>query len=205
MLRIRVLNGLMLQTAMAVTATAALSVLNTVLNVTSCVMGGMGMTCSIIAGLVSGKQDRDQAEELVKVTTGYALLIAGILFLILFPFAPAITSVFSEGGASTEMAALVIRGLRIYALGLFLFGINVAFINYSQGMRRMAVATPFNFLENFVFIVLAALVLFPFLNIDAVWISYPVNEVLVFAAMFLFMSFRKRKPAVKFADYTFFD
>ena len=66
------------------------------------------------------------------------------------------------GGADgAEMVALASRGLRIYAVSVIFYGFNVAFINYTQGMRRMGLSNIVCFLINFPFVVLPALALFP--------------------------------------------
>ncbi len=200
MLRTRVLNGLMLKSAFAIAATAALSVLNTILNFTSCVMVGMGMTCSLIAGLISGTKDEQAACTLVKTTSKYALITGAVLFVILFPFAPMITRIFAGNSAMAEMAA---RGLRIYSAGLLLYSLNTAFINYTQGMRRIAISNIFCFLENFLFIVLPALALFGILDADAVWAAFPIAELMTFISIFGFAAVKKKGLPVKFKDYTF--
>ena len=84
------------------------------------------------------------------------------------------------------MTTLAIRGLRIYSLGLFLYAVNTAFINYSQGMRRMVVANVFCFLENFVFIVIPALALADVIKADAVWAAFPIAEALTLVSILLY-------------------
>lgn len=204
MLRNRVLNGIMLGTVYAVTATAALSVLNTIMNITSCTMVGLGMTCSMFAGIVSGKEDRAMARELVEITVKMALVTGAVLFLVFFPFARVITGVFA-GADSREMAELACRGLRFYCLGLLLYGVNTAFINYTQGMRKIVLSNVFCILENFVFIVLPALALAGILDSDAVWISYCITEVVTFASVLAYVTWKNGRFSLNAEDYIFMD
>ena len=204
MLRNRVLNGIMLGTVYAVTATAALSVLNTILNITSCTMVGLGMTCSMFAGIVSGKKDPDLAEELVRITVKTALVTGLVLFLVFFPFARIITGIFA-GTGSREMAELACRGLRFYCMGLLLYAVNTSFINYTQGMRKIVLSNIFCILENFVFIVLPALLLAGILDSDAVWVSYFITEVLTFVSVLIFVTRKKGRLSLNAADYLFMD
>lgn len=204
MLRNRVLNGIMLGTASPVAATAALSVLNTILNITSCTMVGLGMTCSMFAGVVSGKRDRDMARTLVRVTLKTALITGSILFVIFFPSARLITGIFA-GKDSARMAALACRGLRFYCTGLILYAVNTAFINYTQGMRRIGVSNVFCFLENFVFLVLPALALTDFLDSDAVWVSFAITEVLTFLSIIGYVFYKKSSLSLKNYDSLFLD
>lgn len=192
MLRNRVLNGIMLQTAMAVAATAALSIFNTILNVTSSIMGAMGLTCSMITGLVIGMDNEDKKKELKKTTVKNALFLAIVLFVLLFIFAPYIVMLF-KGPGGEKMTMLATRGLRIYSVGIFLFALNTAYINHAQGMRRMVVSNTFCFLENFVLIVIPALALSGVIETDAVWVAYPIAEAITFAFIIIFRLVSKRR------------
>ncbi len=188
MLRNRVLNGIMLGFPYAVAATSALSVINTILNITSGIMGGMGLTCSMAAGLIAGipgEKHEEKKRELIRVTLKNALILAAIMIVLLLAFAPNIIGIF-EGEGGEEMKSIAVRGLRIYSLGLFLYAVNTAFINYSQGMRRMVVANVFCFLENFVFIVIPALALAGIVEADAVWSAFPIAEALTLTSIIIF-------------------
>ena len=202
MLRNATLNQIMLATALSSTAIGALSVLNTVLNFTSSTMIGVGMTSAMIAGMILGEQDRRAAAELVRVTIKAALVVGGILFVILFLLASPIAGVFNGngGGEMTEMAA---RALRIYSVSIVLYGINVSFINYTQGMRRMGISNIFNFLENFPLIVLPALLLFGWLDTDAVWVAFVVGEILTLLGIFGFAAVRKKGVPCHVEDFLF--
>ena len=154
-------------------------------------MVGLGLTCSMFAGIVSGRKDREMARALVKVTLKTALITGGILFVVFFPCAGVITGIFA-GKEGAGMAALACRGLRFYCLGLFLYAVNTSFINYTQGMRKIVISNIFCFLENFVFIVLPALALAGILDSDAVWISYVISEVLTFLSIIGFVIYKKQ-------------
>ena len=112
-------------------------------------MIGIGLTAAMIAGMILGEQDRGSAEQLVKVTFKYALIIGTVLGAAVFIFADTIAGAFgNEDGA--QMVSLAARGLRLYSISLILYGVNNAFINYTQGMRRMVISDVFCFLQNFV-------------------------------------------------------
>ena len=175
MLRNAVLNQIMVASIMSSTAVAALGVVNTVFNFTSSTMLGIAMTTAMIAGMILGEQDRVAAESLVKVTMKATLIVGAALTAILMIFADFIAGAFG-GADGAQMVAMATKGLRIYALSIFFYGLNVAFINYTQGMRRMVVSDIFCFLVNFPFIVLPALALFGVLDADAVWWSFLIGE-----------------------------
>lgn len=201
-LRNTVLNRIMVATALSGTAVGALGILNTIYNFTSCALIGIGVTTAMIAGMVLGEQDRTSARQLVKITVRAALILGSALGIILFVFAGQIASLFGgEDGA--EMVGLAARGLRFYAVSLVLYGLNNAFVNYLQGMRRMAHSLILSFLQNFVYIVVPALALAGLLDTDAVWISFLIGECLTFLTIVLLAAVKKKGIPFRVQDYLF--
>lgn len=202
MLRNAVLNQIMVASVLSSTAVAALGVVNTVFNFTSSTMLGVAMTTAMIAGMILGEQDRTAAEALVKVTVRTTLVVGGILTAVLLLFADPIAGAFgSKDGA--KMVALASRGLRIYALSIILYGLNVAFINYTQGMRRMVLSDVVCFLVNFPFIVIPALALFGVLDTDAVWWSFLIGESLNLILILIMAAVKKRGIPFLAKDFLF--
>ena len=165
-------------------------------------MLGVAMTTAMIAGMILGEQDRVAAELLVKVTVRVTLIVGAVLTAILLIFADYIAGAFgSEEGA--QMVALATKGLRIYALSIIFYGLNVAFINYTQGMRRMVLSDLFCFLVNFPFIVLPALALFGVLDTDAVWWSFLIGETINLICIIVYAAVKKRGFPFRAKDYLF--
>ena len=202
MLRNTVLNRIMVATALSSTAVAALGILNTVFNFTSSTMVGVGLTSAMIAGMILGEQDRSAAEHLVKVTIKWALLIGGGLSIALFFLAHPVASAFGNAN-DTDMVDLAARGLRIYSVSIVIYGVNTAFINYTQGMRRMVYSDVYCFLQNFVYIVLPALALAGILQTDAVWIAFIIGEVLTLISIIVLAAVRKRGIPFRIKDFLF--
>lgn len=203
MLRNAVFNQIMVGTVLSSTAVAALGVVNTVTNFTSSVMLGVAMTTAMIAGMILGEQDRVAAEALIKVTVKTALIIGALLMAIMLVFADNIAAIFGNPEDGTQMVSLAARGLRIYALSILLYGLNVAFINYTQGMRLTFISGLFCFLNNFVFIVLPALALVGIMQTDAVWWSFFIGELANLAAIFILAGVRKHGFPYKAKDFLF--
>lgn len=202
MLRNFVLNQIMVATVLSGTAVAALGVVNTVMNFTSSTMLGVAMTTAMVAGMILGEQDRTAAEALVKVTVKVTLTVGAVLSAILLIFADFIAGAFG-GADGAQMVSLSARGLRIYALSIILYGLNVAFINYTQGMRRMIVSDLFCFLVNFPFVVLPALALFGALDADAVWWSFIIGEAINFICIVVYAAVKKRGFPYRAKDFLF--
>ena len=181
-LRTLVHNLIMAGTAMSINAVAAFGVLNTVFNFTSCVLIGVAITTSMIAGMILGEQDRKSARELIIIAVKTAVIIGTGLAAVIFIFAQPLASVFgSEDGE--VMVELATRGLRFFSVSLIIYGINSVFTNYLQGIRRMGCSLIFSFLHTFVFTAAAAIALAGRLESDAVWISFGVGEVLTLLSL----------------------
>ena len=202
MLRNTVLNQIMVAAIASSTAVAALGVVNTVYSFTSSTMLGVAMTTAMIAGMILGEQDRVAAESLVKVTVKTSLVVGAVLMAILMIFANFIAGAFggSDGAKMVEMAT---KGLRIYAASIIFYGLNVAFINYTQGMRRAFLSGLFCFLDNFVFIVIPALALFRVLDADTVWWSFLIGESVNLLTVCLMAAVKKRGFPFRAKDFLF--
>ncbi len=210
MLRIAVINQIMIATSLSSVAVAAFGTVNTVISFVSGLMVGVGMTCAMIAGMILGEQDRTAALTLVKVTVRLVLTVSIALAAVLLIFANVIAAIFkgTEDTANAEQTArLVARGLRFYAIAAILYGVNNAFVNYTQGMRRMALSNIVCFLQNFVYIVFSASVLSGIIKgkneTDAVWISFIVCEVLTSLTIFTIAAVQKHGMPKGWKDFLF--
>ena len=208
MLRVAAINrilGAVSAAALANTVIAAFGVVNTVINLISSVMVGIGMTCATITGLMIGEKDKTAMIALIKVTIKTALIMGLVIAVALFAGADLVAEVF-QGKSSAEMVPIAARGLRFYAFAIVLYGLNSAFINYTQGLKRMFISDVYCFLQNFVFIVGPAFALSGILkNPDAVWISLIVAEVLTMLAIFGLAAFNKRGFPYRIEDFLFIE
>ena len=199
MVRNTILNLIMVYAAGS-TAVAALSVRNTLNTLFGSILLGVAQTTTMIAGMVYGEEDRTSAKDLMKVSIKYALVIGLTLGIVIFAAAPVLVRFFaanSDDGA--KMMELAITAMRIYAFGLPLYGINMVFVNYLQGIDQGVMANLVTILDNLVFVVVIALAFSPMLGSTAVWISYPVGEVLVLLIVF-FSAYRAKRKFPKTAD-----
>ena len=210
MLRIAVINQIMLTTVLSSVAVAAFGTVNIIISFVSGLMVGIGMTCAMIAGMILGEQDRTAAETLVKVTVKIVLAVSSVLAVVLLIFADVIAGFFKgdlEPEQAAETARLVARGLRFYAIAAILYGVNNAFVNYTQGMRRMVLSNTVCFLQNFIYIVVPASILSLVIKgrneTDAVWISFIICEVLTSLTIFLIAAEQKHGLPKSWKDFLF--
>ena len=192
MLRNLILNLIMVSLADS-TAVAALTVRNTLNTLFGAILLGIGMTTSMIAGMVRGEEDRTSAQHLMRVSWKYALGFGVLLAVAAFAGARPLVMLFaSVRNESIQMTDYAVRAMRFYAFGLPLYGINMIFVNYLQGMGRLKLANTFSVLDNLIFAVAAALAFSPSLGVTAVWLSYPVGEALMILTV-LIAAIREKK------------
>ena len=196
------LNQIMIATVASTMAVGALGVLNVVQGFVSCVLIGVGMTTGMIAGMILGEQDRASAERLVSIAMRTALVLGVVLAVTVFALAGVIAPLFGSSNGQ-EMVDLAIRGLRFYAFSVVLYGVNNAFVNYTQGMRRTGLSACFCFLQNFVFVAVPALALWGVLDSDAVWVAFPIGEALTTLTIVTLAAVRKRGAPTKARDFLF--
>ena len=199
MLRVFIQNHIMAFIAGS-TAVAALSVRNTLNNLFGSILIGVGMTTAMIAGMVYGEEDRSSAKHLLSVSLRFAVGIGILLAVISFAGAPMLVSLFASGKQdSVNMSLLAVRAMRIYAIGLPFYGINMVFTDYLQGINRLKLANFVSLFDNLVYVCTLSLVLSPFIKTDAVWLSYPIGEVLVIITVIL-AAFREKRTMPKKMD-----
>ena len=196
------LNQIMLASALSTMAVGALGVLGIVQGFVSCVLIGVGLTTGMIAGMILGEQDRASAERLVRATIRTSLVLGAVLAVAVFALAGVIAPLFGNENGE-EMVELAVRGLRFYAFSVVLYGVNNAFVNYTQGMRRTGLSACYCFLQNFVFIAIPALALSGVLDSDAVWIAFPIGETLTTIAIFTLAAVLKRGIPKSAKDFLF--
>jgi Na+-driven multidrug efflux pump/anti-sigma regulatory factor (Ser/Thr protein kinase) len=201
-LRNTTLNHIMVATILSGTAVGAFGIVNSIIGFAQCVMIGVGLTTSMIAGMILGEQDRSGLNELVKTTLKAGVIIGAIITVPIFIFAKPIAAAFGNKDGA-EMVALAARGIRIYSVSIILYGLNNAFVNYTQGLRRMGYSIVFCFFQNFLFIAIPALALVGVLDTDAVWFSFIIGECTTMLSIFILAGIQKKGFPFRIKDFLF--
>lgn len=201
-LRNTTLNHIMVATVLSGTAVGAFGVVNSIIGFAQCVMIGVGLTTSMIAGMILGEQDRSSLKELVKTTLIAGIVIGAIVTVPLFILAKPVAAAFGNKDGA-EMVALAARGIRIYSVSIILYGLNNAFVNYMQGLRRMGYSIVFCFLQNFLFIAIPALSLVGVWDTDAVWFAFIIGECATMLSIFILAGIHKKGFPFRIKDFLF--
>lgn len=179
-LRTLVLNMLVVSISGAA-GVAALAVCLNALMLTSVFISGTNDTILPIVGVLYG--ERDFAGIRYAMRTGFRILMAACLaMLLLFEVAPGtVAGLF--GIKSAEGLAVVIPALRLYALSLPLFGVNFMMQNFYQTTGRARFASLIATLNGFVCVILFALALSRFGG-AWIWLAFLLSEAVTLAVVF---------------------
>ena len=201
-LRTIVDNHIMVKTARSVNAVGAFGILNTVFTFTSCVLIGVGITTSMIAGMILGEKDRKSAEQLIRISVRTATAIGIGLCILVFAFSDPVAHLFGnkDGEVMVKMAS---RGLKIFSVSLIFYGINSTFTNYLQGIRRMGHSIVLSFLHTFFFLAMPAFLLSERLEENAVWLSFGIGEILTLSTFFLLAAVKRKGIPLRAKDFLY--
>ena len=123
----------------------------------------------------------------VRATFTVALGIAAIAYFC----APLFVSLFIKGNA--EAMDMAVRAVKCYALGMPLYGLNLIYLNYFQGIGKSELSAISGFLSESGFQILSAFAMAPFFGAEAIWLSFPVSQVLMFIYYGILLFFKTRR------------
>ena len=138
---------------------------------------GMGDTVAMMAAIFLGEEDREKMKMLLKTsvaaTYAYTLLIAIVVFFA----APIFAALYIKN--APDALEYATRAVQCYAIGMPLYGLNVIYQTYLQGIGKSTLSSIAGFLLEGVLLVLSAFVMLPIFKQEAIWIAFPVTQVLM--------------------------
>ena len=144
---------------------------------------GMADTVAMIAGVLMGEEDRLMMRRLLLASVQATLLITLGISVLTWILAPQFAGMYIKN--DPEALRLSVRAVRCYAVGMPLYGLNLIYFNYFQGIGKSILSSVSGFLSEAGFLMLSAWTLSHWLGADAVWAAFPVTQVL----MLLYYSF----------------
>ena len=138
---------------------------------------GMADTVALLAGILVGEEDRPMMKRLLFTSVQATFLItAGIAGLIWF-LSPQFASLYIKD--NPEALRLAVTAVRCYAIGMPINGLNLIYLNYFQGIGKSFLASVSGFICESGFLILSAAAMMPMYGADAVWLAYPISQLLV--------------------------
>ena len=195
-LRIAVLNSLLL----AISTRAAVSALSVTFNVSN-IIGNVvvagGSTVLMLASIYISDEDETSLKNTFKFAVKEMFLINGVIAIVVFVLAGPIAGIYCK---ETDQIPLTSVSLRWFVTSMPLFGVNIVWIRFLQASGKLVLSTIFNVCDNFVFVILAALVLSRPFGVDGVWASFLACEVLMTLTLFLCAFMHAGKISCKVED-----
>ena len=175
--RVAFMNRILASVA-AASAIAAYSVYQQADDVLCSLTIGMADTVAVLAGILMGEEDRPKMKRLLYVSVQATFIITFEAALVCWFAAPYFSSLYIRGNA--EALTYATRAVRAYAIGMPLYGLSLIYFNYFQGIGRSRLSSICGFLSEAGFLMLAAFVMSFFIGADAVWVSLPVTQILMY-------------------------
>ena len=141
----------------------------------------LGAAAQVIAGVLSGEEDRAGIGRLIRAATRYNLSINGGCMLFFVLFAKPVVSMFYKGGSSGMDTAVM--GFRFYALCMIFFGIDLIFRSYCQGSGQTKKAYAITLFDCIICPLAMALLLGTLFGIPAMWLCFALGKGLTAAVM----------------------
>jgi len=158
-------------------------------------MLGMAETVCIIAGVLLGEEDRPMMKNLlgssIKGTLGFTLGCAILAFI----FAPQFVMLFIKD--DPEAFRLSVTAVQCYAVGMLLYGLNVIYQEYLQGIEKSRLSLVSGFLLEAGFLIVSAAVLSIWIGGNAVWFAFPATQLLMFLYYAILIAVVSRKLVIR--------
>lgn len=123
-----------------------------------------------------GNRNKFELKKLIKYSTRFIAMSSVILFLISMFFAPNIVGIFSPKG--TKVFEIGYKGFMIFSISFLVTGVNIFASAMFTAFSNGKISATISFLRTFIFIVSGILILPMFLDVNGVWLSVPIAEIL---------------------------
>ena len=138
---------------------------------------GMADTVAVLAGLLLSEEDRPGLKRMFDLSLRSVLIVTAGVSFVSWLLAPYFSMLFIRDDA--EALRLAIRAVRCYAVGLPLYGLNVMYMNYLMGIGKEHFSSQASIAANILLPILSAWAMLSRFGADAVWLSFPVTQVLM--------------------------
>ena len=159
--------------------------------VATAIFNGVAQGAQPLVSECYGRSDRAGAKKLLLLGSCTALVLAAVLYGIIFGFTDGLVGVFNSEH-SAQMAQFAHMGMRLYFIGYFFAGFNIVAAGYLSATNRPVEASITSICRGMVAIVACSLVLSRLFGMNGVWAAFPASELLT-AALTLVLLFRGKK------------
>ena len=178
-------------------AITAFSVQNSLVSIVTCVCVGAGAAAMTVSSYYAGEKNLSGMKNMMKLAVLYGLglsvLVAVSCIFARYP----LVSMFTKSDEVANYAADAFLG---YLISMPLYAVNMTFMLYFQGIRRIKTTNLLCFFDNLFFVCLAAVILGFTVGLNGVWAAFPVGEVCTLISLAVMARVYHKRPVRKFED-----
>ena len=152
---------------------------------------GMADTVALLAGILVGEEDRPMMKRLLFTSVQATFLITAGIAGLIWILAPQFAAMYITD--NPEALRLSVTAVRCYAIGMPINGLNLIYLNYFQGIGKSFLASVSGFICESGFLILSAAAMIPVFGADAVWLAYPISQLLVLCYYGVVVSVESRR------------
>ncbi|QIA08587.1 MATE family efflux transporter [Draconibacterium halophilum] len=157
-------------------AVGAMGIINSVLTLVIMAIVALNMASQPIIGFNYGAKSVQRIKDTLKITLIAATLIAVVSYALIEAFPGYIIKVFNND--SEVLYNIATRGLRLVVLALPVVGFQVVASNFFQAIGKAGLSIFATIFRQVIMLIPLIYILPQFLDIDGIWISYPVADIM---------------------------
>ena len=152
---------------------------------------GYAVGTAPIVGYNFGAQNTDELKNLLKKSTVICFLSGAAMTLIAFIFSRQLASIFV--GYDQHLLEMTARGFKIFSLSFILSGFCIYGSSFFTALNNGLVSAVMSFMRTLVYQMAGILILPIFFELDGVWFSMLVAEIMALATTAAFLLANKKK------------
>lgn len=125
-----------------------------------------------------GKKDKFELNKILKYSVITSIGLSTIIYVFTFVFSENLINIFNSEN-NIELMNIAIKGLRIYFIGFFFTGINILAAAYFSATEQSKKAFFISICRGFLIIIPMVILLSSILNMNGVWLSFVVTDLVV--------------------------
>ena len=175
----------------ALNGVSAYGIINYVGFIFIAVFIGYSVGVAPIVGYHYGADNRNELKNILNKsniimgTLGVAMTVVAVVFAV--PFA----KIFTNG--DKDLLALTVRGLRLYAICFLFCGFNIFISSFFTALSNGAISLLLSFIRTFIFPIIAVLSLPLFWEVDGIWLSIAVADLIGLIISFGCLLWKKKR------------
>lgn len=126
-----------------------------------------------------GKKNEELMNGVLKYSIILSIFISIVIYIVANIFSKEIVAIFNSENIE-ELTTLAINGIKIYFVGFIFVGINIISAAFLSGTSNVKPAFMISMLRGFILLIPIAYILANIYNMNGVWISFVVAELLTF-------------------------